>query len=539
MDLESDFLVVGSGIAGLWFALEVAPYGSVIIATKKDQAESNTNYAQGGIASVFSSDDSYESHIQDTLKAGAGLCHEEIVKMVITQGPGEVQKMIDRGVQFAKKSEGTYDLGREGGHSARRILHSQDMTGAEIERALLNQVMNHPNITVLEHHFGIDLITNQKLKNEGPVRCLGLYLLDRRSRTVKTVRAKTTLLATGGAGKVYLYTSNPDIATGDGMAMAYRAGARMANLEFVQFHPTCFYNRQYATQEKGRTFLISEAIRGEGAILRRKGDGTPFMEKVHPLKDLAPRDIVARAIDTELKRSGEEYVLLDLTHKNGSFIKERFPNIHQQCLQYGLDITKEPIPVVPAAHYFCGGVVTDDYGRTSISSLYAAGEVACTGLHGANRLASNSLLEAIVFAKKAAEAAIEEVRALLAAPNQREHQGVPLPPWDAGSAVDNDEQIVITHNWEEIRRLMWNYVGIVRSDKRLARAKARIDLLKEEIKGYYWNFKITGDLLELRNIVTIADLVIQSSLSRKESRGLHYNIDHPETKKEYQRDTII
>ncbi|MBI1908965.1 MAG: L-aspartate oxidase [Deltaproteobacteria bacterium] len=546
MELETDFLVVGSGIAGLWFALEAAEQGSVIVVTKKDQAESNTNYAQGGIASVFSSQDSFQSHIQDTLNAGAGLCRPEVVRMVIEEGPQEVMKMVERGVAFTRKNKEEFDLGREGGHSARRILHAQDMTGAEIERALLNLIAKNKNISMLQHHFGIDLITSRQLgirpPEAGGEACLGLYLLDQKTKVVKTIRAKVTLLATGGAGKVYLYTSNPDIATGDGMAMAYRAGARMGNLEFVQFHPTCFFNTRdsypKSDSSNGRRFLISEAVRGEGAALRLK-NGEPFMQKYHPQKELAPRDSVARAIDSELKRTGDDYVLLDITGKPASFIKERFPNIYNQCLRYGVDITAEPIPVVPAAHYFCGGVVTDSDGKTSIGGLYAAGEVSCTGLHGANRLASNSLLEAVVFAKRAAKAAIQEIKEYRPEGPLRGRLHPALPVEGATRAPENDEQIVITHNWEEIRRLMWHYVGIVRSDKRLARAKARIDLLQEEIKEYYWNFRLTSDLLELRNIATVADLVIQCAQARKESRGLHYNTDHPETRREFEKDTVI
>ena len=550
--MNTDFLVIGSGIAGLSFALQVAKHGTVTIVTKKDQAESNTNYAQGGIAAVMSAMDSVEKHIQDTLACGYGLCHEKVVRLVASHGPAQIKQLVDWGVQFSKKEGAEFDLTREGGHSERRVLHFRDTTGAEIERALLESIKREPNIRMLEHHFAIDLLTNRKLvtsgklaKSSDPLRCYGAYCLDERSGNVKTISARITLLATGGAGKVYLYTSNPDIATGDGMAMAHRAGAQMANLEFVQFHPTCLFHPE------AKSFLISEAVRGEGGILKLQS-GEPFMEKYHFMKDLAPRDVVARAIDTELKRSGRDYVLLDLTHKPASFIKERFPAIYEKCLRYGIDITTRPIPVVPAAHYFCGGVIADLDGKTSLQGLYAAGEVACTGLHGANRLASNSLLEAVVFSDRAAQAAIREIP-----PHPPFSKGgtqmVDLPPfekgglggfpsfpdWNPGTATDSDENVVITQNWDEIRRTMWNYVGIVRSDKRLRRARRRLDLLMDEINQYYWNFRVTPDLLELRNIATVADMIIQCALLRKESRGLHYNIDHPETRDEFRRDTII
>lgn len=528
--MKTDFLVIGSGIAGLSYALQVARQGTVTIVTKKTRAESNTNYAQGGIAAALSTIDSVETHVRDTLQVGYGLCHEEIVRMVASEGPQAVNRLVGWGVRFSRGADNQFDLTREGGHTERRVLHARDATGAEIERALLEAIKKEPNIRILEHHFAVDLITNQKVRRKvqpqagDPLRCLGAYVLDEKTGEVKAVSSRITFLATGGAGKVYLYTSNPDIATGDGMAMAYRAGARMANLEFVQFHPTCLFHPE------SKSFLISESVRGEGGILKLRS-GDPFMEKYHPMKDLAPRDVVARAIDTELKRTGEDCVLLDLTHKPSSFIRERFPTIHERCLKFGIDITVRPIPVVPAAHYFCGGVLADKDGKTNIQGLLAAGETACTGLHGANRLASNSLLEAVVFANRAAAASAGILQDLPLEPSP--------PEWNPGTAVDADEKVVISQNWDEIRRLMWNYVGIVRSNKRLLRARRRIDLLMDEINQFYWNFKISSDLLELRNIATVADLIVQCALLRKESRGLHYNIDYPETKEEFRRDTIL
>lgn len=531
METRSDFLVMGSGIAGLSFALKACKYGSVVIVTKRSCEESSTKYAQGGIASVMAEDDSYDLHIKDTIEAGAGLCHEDAVRLVVENGPDRIRELIELGAKFTLRDENVLDLGREGGHSKRRIVHATDFTGEEIEGALIEAVKKNNNIRIYENHIAIDLITKSRLESEIESGgkddiVLGAYVLDKNKGEVKSFLSKITLLATGGAGKVYLYTSNPDIATGDGVAMAYRAGAKIANMEFIQFHPTCIYHPQ------AKSFLISEAVRGEGGILRLK-DGNTFMEKYHPMGCLAPRDIVARAIDFEMKKSGDDHIYLDVTHMEGYRIRERFPNIYKKCLSLGIDITKMPIPVVPATHYICGGIVTDLYGKTNIRRLYASGEVSFTGVHGANRLASNSLLEALVFSNRAANVATKELREI---PSEE----ITIPPWDIGNAVDSDESVVVSNNWDEIRRIMWNYVGIVRSNKRLKRAKRRIDILLEEIKEYYWNFIITSDLIELRNIVTIADIIIQCAMMRKESRGLHYNIDYPQRDDiNWRKDTIL
>jgi L-aspartate oxidase len=516
---EFDFLVIGSGIAGLFFSLQVAEAGRVAIVTKKRGADSATNWAQGGIAAVEAADDSFAEHVRDTIRAGAGLCDETVVRWVIERGPAMIDELVKLGVDFDREREGDptagFELGREGGHSRRRILHHRDTTGREIEGALLSRASKHPRITLFENHCAVDLLTSERAGLPGPKRGLGAYVFDVQSGRVERILAPITLLATGGIGKVYLYTTNPDIASGDGVAMAYRAGATLADMEFMQFHPTCLFHPQE------RTFLITEAVRGEGGRLRTRA-GEAFMRRYHEMADLAPRDIVARAIDNEMKRSGDEYVQVDVTHLDAAFTRKRFPNIHQRCLELGIDITKDPIPVVPAAHYCCGGVCTDLYGETDLANLFAAGEVARTGLHGANRLASNSLLESVVFAATAAGAAAERLPEV-APPDPSQ-----IAPWEEGAATESDEAVVITQNWDEIRRTMWNYVGIVRSDKRLERARRRIELLREEIADYYWNFRLTPDLIELRNLATVAERVIEAALLRHESRGLHYTIDHPE-----------
>jgi len=532
MEVAVDFLVIGSGIAGLSFAIKASALGTVAIVTKKEAWESNTHYAQGGVAVVVDPNDSFEAHIQDTLTAGAGLCRQEVVEFVVREAPERIQELIDWGVDFTKaeNAEGEfYDLGQEGGHSHRRVIHATDFTGREIERVLLEKAREIPPITIYEYHFAIDLLMKSRVlgqRNINADRCLGAYVFDVKNERIRTFLARFVVLATGGAGKVYTVTTNPDVATGDGMAIAYRAGAQIANMEFIQFHPTCLYH------PKVKSFLISEAVRGEGGILRLK-NGEAFMERYHPLKDLAPRDIVARAIDNELKRTGDECVYLDITHRDRQFLKARFPNIYQECLNLGIDIAVDPIPVVPAAHYTCGGVMVDHYGMTNIPGLFACGEVSCTGLHGANRLASNSLLEGAVFAHRV----FLRVRELLPTSPQEWPE---VPAWDTKGATESDESIVVSHNWDEIRRCMSNYVGIVRSNKRLARAERRIDLISREIHEYYWNFIITCDLLELRNIAVVARLIILCARTRKESRGLHYNIDYPERDDQnWLHDTVI
>lgn len=535
MQHDVDFLVIGSGIAGLSFALKVADVGQVAVVTKKEAMETNTNYAQGGIASVSGKYDSFDLHVQDTLKSGDGLCKRDVVETVIRDAPDRIQELVAWGVNFTRNNRDSdrLDLVLEGGHCRKRIVHAGDFTGQVIEQALLGAAREHSNIDFFENHVAIDLLTYSTRMKRGIVTaahndvCCGAYVLDTKLNQVHTFRAKATVLAAGGAGKVYLYTSNPDIATGDGIAMAYRAGVLVANLEFVQFHPTCLYN------PAAKNFLISEAVRGEGGVLI-DAKGRPFMKDYHPDKDLACRDIVARAIDSELKKSGEDSVFLDITHKDADFLKERFPNIYARCLALGIDITTDPIPVVPAAHYMCGGTLVDMDGRTDIERLYAIGETACTGLHGANRLASNSLLEAVVYADKAAHRAVRDIRQNNTAFCQD------LPAWDPVGTTDSDEAIVVSHNWDEIRRLMWNYVGIVRSNKRLLRAKNRIEMIEKEIHQYYWDFNITPDLIELRNIAQVASLIIQSAMLRKESRGLHFNLHYPhKDDRHWKKDTIL
>ncbi len=526
MEVRADFLVIGSGIAGLSFALRAAKHGTVAVVTKRGRSESNTAVAQGGIAAVLDPEDTFEDHVRDTEVAGAGLCHHDVVELVVRDAPERIQELVALGTRFARERDGAWELAREGGHTKRRVVHAGDITGREIARALVAAAEAEPNITLYDNHAAIDLITTKKAGAEQgkPNRAVGAYVLDVASGDVQVFGAQVVVLATGGSGKVYLYTSNPDVATGDGVAMGFRAGCSVANLEFIQFHPTCLYHPQAGS------FLISEAVRGEGGILRTV-DGAAFMERYHPQKDLAPRDIVARAIDAEMKRRGDEYVLLDITHKPGGFVKSRFPNLWQTCKKFGFDMATEPIPVVPAAHYQCGGIVTDTWGETEIHNLFAVGEVGCTGLHGANRLASNSLLEGAVFGVRAYTRAIERL-------GEPRFEGS-VRPWDPGKAADSDDVVVVTHNWDEVRRTMWNYVGIVRTDKRLARAKARVDMLLKEIGEYYWNFKISRDLIELRNIALVGDLVIRCAMNRRESRGLHYTLDCPKTLDEWKRDTVI
>lgn len=544
-------LILGTGIAGLCAALKLADHVPVLLVSKLEPQEGATRYAQGGIASVWSKTDTIEDHKNDTLLAGAGLCNEEIVDLCVREGPHRVEELIQWGVPFARRSDGieavedpaeVFDLHREAGHGKRRILHAQDTTGLAIQTALLKQAFEHPRIQILSHHMAVNLVTEGKVYRkwghvtepfrQGQIgRCLGAYLLNIKNGSIHAVAAAATILATGGAGKVYLYTSNPDVATGDGIALAYREGARVSNMEFMQFHPTCLYH------PLAKSFLISEALRGEGALLKNL-QGSEFVSRYHPKGSLAPRDIVARAIDFELKRTGDEHVLLDATHIPAAQLIEKFPNIYRTCLKYGIDMTTQPIPVVPAAHYMCGGVTVDAWGQTSVEGLYAIGEVACTGLHGANRLASNSLLEGVVFAHRTAEhiwTHWEEFQR-----NLRVIDSKGLPAWETGQAVAVDEQIDIAALWQEIRTLMWNYVGIARSNRRLEMAKRRLELFEEEVNRYYWNFLLTQDLVELRNILTVAQLIVQSAMYRKESRGLHYTVDYPEKNDRfYQMDTVL
>lgn len=518
----SDILVIGSGVSGLSLALKAAEHAKVTLITKKNKVDTATNLAQGGIAAVLSVEDSIENHVQDTLISGDGLCKEDVVRIVTTEGPARVRELMDFGVRFQMQKGGKeFDLGMEGGHSARRVAHASDLTGKEIERVLVEQTAAHPNIEILENHLAVDLLIASKADTSGATtasndRCLGAYVLNRLSGEVEIRRALVTVLCTGGCGKVYLYTTNPDIATGDGVAMAYRAGAKVANLEFIQFHPTCFYNPQI------KNFLISEAVRGEGAVLLNQ-DGKPFMKQYDPRGDLATRDAVARGIDAEMKKSGSDCVFLDITHKPAEFIRKRFPNIYETCKRYGVDITREPIPVVPAAHYMCGGVLVDHWGQSSLDGLMALGETSCTGLHGANRLASNSLLEAVVYAHRAAE----KMPTILAKLRDLPDCG-PIQAWKTGGAATLEEGILVNHNWDNIRRLMWDYVGIVRRTKRLELMRERLDWLLKEIKSHFYDYLLTPDLVELRNLAVVAELIVHSATWRKESRGLHYTLDYPQ-----------
>ncbi|MBK1653339.1 L-aspartate oxidase [Allochromatium vinosum] len=511
-----DVLILGSGAAGLSLALRLPDTLSVAVVSKRELREGSTLYAQGGISAVLDAGDSIESHVQDTLKAGAGLCDRSVVRHVVERGPDNIRWLLDQGVEFTRDTEhgatGGYHLTREGGHTHRRVIHAADATGRAIATTLEGQVRDRANVTLYEQHIAVDLITARHLPGYDEHRCLGAYILDLGSGRVETFLARFVVLATGGANKVYLYTSNPDVSTGDGIAMAWRAGCRVANMEFMQFHPTCLYHPQ------ARSFLVTEALRGEGARLLLP-DGERFMPRFDPRAELAPRDIVARAIDHEMKRLGSECVYLDISHRPSDFVIEHFPTIHARCLELGIDITREPIPVVPAAHYTCGGVMVDRQARTDLPGLYASGETAYTGLHGANRMASNSLLECLVYSEAAAA---DIVRLTTEVPPPPE-----VPNWDESRVTEPDEEVVVTHNWDELRRFMWDYVGIVRTNKRLRRAKRRADLLAQEVIEYYSNFRVSNDLIELRNLLEVADLIIQSALRRRESRGLHYTLDHP------------
>lgn len=528
---ETDFLIIGSGVTGLFLALKICHLGQVTIITKKSDYESNTNYAQGGIASVFGDSDNIEEHIRDTLEAGAGLCDIEAVRVLVTEGPARVRELLEIGVPFNRDESGNLDLGREGGHRHNRIVHAMDRTGREVETSLLLAVRNQKNIEILENHALVDLLTPHHLKDGSnyPLRCYGAYVLNTITQEIHPFLAKKTILATGGAGQVYLHTTNPSIATGDGVACAYRAGAKVKNMEFYQFHPTTLYH------EKGDSFLISEAVRGAGAVLRNH-EGKAFMVEYHPMKDLAPRDIVARAIDNEMKKSGMPYVYLDITHKPKEYIKSQFPSIYEKCLSLGIDMATQYIPVVPAAHYMCGGVETDLWGRTNIENLYAAGEVSCTGVHGGNRLASNSLLECLVFADRIARDITKLVESKeLKYPPESKH----IPAWNKEGTKNAEEWILVSQNSFEIKSIMSNYVGIVRSNLRLQRALRRIHLIREEVKDFYNRTTVTLGLLELRSLSTVAEIIIRSALLRKESRGLHYSTDYPENRNPSREDTIL
>jgi len=526
--IESDVLIIGGGAAGLTLALKLADSLSIRLISKSILREGSTLYAQGGIAAVNAPDDSVNSHMEDTINAGAGLCDPAAVRLTVEHAAENIQWLIDKGISFTRNTSGSpqgeYHLTREGGHSHRRVFHATDATGKAIETTLEQCILAHPNIQIDEQHIAVDLITTHKLEQSGENRCIGAYILDRANNQVEVYRARFVIFATGGTSKVYLYTSNPDTATGDGIAMAWRAGCRVANMEFNQFHPTCLYH------PKAKSFLITEALRGEGGKLCLP-DGSRFMDAYDKRAELAPRDIVARAIDHEMKRLGCDNVFLDISHKPADFITRHFPTIHQRCLELGIDITREPIPVVPAAHYTCGGVMTDLHGQTDIANLYAIGETAFTGLHGANRMASNSLLECLVFAQAASKHILGR--------QQQAGMSAEVPEWDESRVTDSDEEIVVHHNWDEVRRMMWDYVGIVRSDKRLQRSQRRVNMLKHEIDEYYGNFRVTNDLLELRNLVVMADLIIRSAISRKESRGLHYNLDYPQTDPNLTKNTIL
>lgn len=525
---DHDVLIIGSGAAGLTLALSLPKHLRVAMVCKDKSSEGSTWYAQGGVAAVIDEYDSVESHIRDTLEAGAGLCHEDVVRFVVERSSAVISWLVELGVQFDMRwsksgQKNEFHLTQEGGHSHRRVIHAADATGREISQTLSDALKGHDNVTLYERYVGVDLITADRLGHSG-THCVGAYVLDLDTEEVELFRARHVVLATGGASKVYLYTSNPDTASGDGIAMAWRAGCRVGNLEFNQFHPTCLYHPE------AKSFLISEALRGEGAKLLLP-DGTRFMDRFHPRGELAPRDVVARAIDHEMKRLGCDFVYLDISHKDDDFIRQHFPTIYERCLEFGIDITKSPMPIVPAAHYTCGGIVTDLRGRTDVPNLYAIGESSFTGLHGANRMASNSLLECMVFGRAAAAD-------IAAADNDGQPLDVDIPPWDASQVTDSDEDVIISHNWDELRRFMWDYVGIVRSNKRLQRARRRVQLLQQEVAEYYGSHRINRDLVELRNLINVADLIIQSAIRRKESRGLHYTIDYPDRLPEA-RDTIL
>ncbi len=521
---QFDVLILGSGAAGLGLALQLDPSLQVCVISKNTLEESSTYYAQGGISAVLNQEDSAESHAQDTIQIGGGLCHEDTVRYVVSEGPAAIQWLIEQGVEFTRENGQELHLTREGGHSHRRVVHSADTTGKAVESVLVSSAQQAINITLMPHHIAIDLITASKIGRKYN-RCLGAYVLDIRNNSINTIAAKAVVLATGGANKVYAYTSNPDGSTGDGIAMAWRAGCRVANMEFIQFHPTCLYHSE------AKSFLITEALRGEGALLRLP-DGKRFMDRFDDRAELAPRDVVARAIDHEMKRIGAEFLYLDISHKSVDFIETHFPNVYARCKRFGFDLAKEPVPIVPAAHYTCGGVMTSLYGETDLPGLYAIGEVACTGLHGANRMASNSLLECLIFARTASKHI-----------NKRIHDIqiiTKLSAWDESRVTDSDEEVVVSHNWDELRRFMWDYVGIVRTDKRLERARHRAELLLLEIDEYYSNFRITSDLLELRNLSTCANLIIRCAQHRKESRGLHCTLDYPEPYKDKEPvDTVL